>query len=256
MKFNTIQVLIASTLALGTVAVAQEVSAAEQTTSIYRLYNKNTGEHFYTQSRTEQLNAIIAGWNNEGIGWVAPSYSNSPVYRVYNPHAKGGDHYYTRSKYEAQSLVNQGWKWDGNGKPVFYSGGKASVYVAYNPNAQSGSHNYTPNAFEQQSLLNNGWKFGSTAWNAVTKFNWTLAQYRALTVGDSDGKGGVNYNAIIAAHDIPSDVTIYENGSYSSKNVLYSNSDFNSGVYQYVSLTFVKQANGDYLLSNKSYLSL
>ena len=88
MKFNTIQVLIASTLALGTVAVAQEVSAAEQTTSIYRLYNKNTGEHFYTQSRTEQLNAIIAGWNNEGIGWVAPSYSNSPVYRVYNPHAR------------------------------------------------------------------------------------------------------------------------------------------------------------------------
>ena len=53
MKFNTIQVLIASTLALGTVSVAQEVSAAEQTTSIYRLYNKNTGEHFYTQSRTE-----------------------------------------------------------------------------------------------------------------------------------------------------------------------------------------------------------
>lgn len=33
MKFNTIQVLIASTLALGTVAVAQEVSAAEQTTT-------------------------------------------------------------------------------------------------------------------------------------------------------------------------------------------------------------------------------
>ena len=168
MKINTIQVLIASTLALGTVALTQDVKAADQTTSIYRLYNKNTGEHFYTKSRTEQLNAIVAGWDDEGTGWVAPLSSNSLVYRVYNPNANGGDHYYTKSKYEAQSLVNRGWKWDYNGQPVFYSGGNSSVYVAYNPNAQSGSHNYTMNSFEQNSLLNNGWKYGATAWNAVT----------------------------------------------------------------------------------------
>ena len=68
MKINTIQVLIASTLALGTVALTQDVKAADQTTSIYRLYNKNTGEHFYTKSRTEQLNAIVAGWDDEGTG--------------------------------------------------------------------------------------------------------------------------------------------------------------------------------------------
>lgn len=256
MKINTIQFLIASMFTLGTVALTQDVKAEDQTTSIYRLYNKNTGEHFYTQSREEKWNAIMAGWDDEGIGWVAPSYSNSPVYRVYNPNANGGDHYYTKSKYEAQFLVNKGWKWDGNAKPVFYSGGKLSVYVAYNPNAQSGAHNYTSNSFEQQSLLNIGWKFGSTAWNAVTKFNWNLAQYRALIVGDSEGNGGVNYNDVVASHDIPSDIYTYESGSYASKYVTYDNSAWGWSNYQSIHLTFVRQPNGAYLLAYKSYYNL
>lgn len=127
--------------------------------TLYRLYNKNTGEHLYTTSSFERSNLIKAGWNNEGVGWSAPN-KGTAVYRVYNPNAKGGDHYYTASKYEAESLVKSGWKWDNNGKAIFYSSGKTPVYVAYNPNAQSGSHNYTTNTFEQNSLLNNGWKFG------------------------------------------------------------------------------------------------
>lgn len=259
MKFRNIQLLLASTVIVGAVAMTTEVNAAEQTVSIYRLYNKNTGEHFYTKSQTEQINAIIAGWNDEGIGWVAPKSSKSPVYRVYNPHAKGGDHYYTKSKYEAQTLVNKGWKWDGNAKPVFYSGGKSPVYVAYNPYAQSGSHNYTPNSFEQKSLLNNGWKYGSTAWNSITKFNWTLNQYKSLVVGDdSTGKGGVNYNTVIASHDIPSDISTLTTDGFASKTVTYDNSqwDYIGGKYKSVILTFVKQPNGSYLLAYKNYLNL
>ena len=258
MKINTIQVLIASTLALGTVALTQDVKAADQTTSIYRLYNKNTGEHFYTKSRTEQLNAIVAGWDDEGTGWVAPLSSNSPVYRVYNPNANGGDHYYTKSKYEAQSLVNRGWKWDYNGQPVFYSGGNSSIYVAYNPNAQSGSHNYTMNSFEQNSLLNNGWKYGATAWNAVTKFNWTLNQYKSLVVGDSNGNGGTNYNSVLSSHDIPTDITSLSTDGYATKTVIYDNTkwDYSDGNYKSVVLTFIKQANGSYLLGYKNYINL
>ena len=126
---------------------------------VYRLYNKNTGEHLYTESSYERDSLVKAGWTSEGTGWSAPN-KGSAVYRVYNPNAKGGDHYYTASKYEATSLVKAGWKWDNNAKPIFYSGGKTPVYVAYNPNAKSGSHNYTTSSYEQQSLLNNGWKYG------------------------------------------------------------------------------------------------
>lgn len=127
---------------------------------VYRLYNKNTGEHYYTTSAFERSSLINVGWNDEGTGWKVPN-KGTAVYRVYNPNAKGGDHYYTASKFEADSLVKTGWKWDNGGKPVFYSGGKTPVYVAFNPNATaSGSHNYTSNNFEQQSLLKNGWKYG------------------------------------------------------------------------------------------------
>lgn len=129
---------------------------------IFRLYNKNTGEHLYTTSGYERDELVKGGWSSEGTGWLAPQ-EGTPVYRLYNPNAKGGDHYYTNSKFEAESLVKTGWKWDNDGKAIFYSGGKTPIYVAYNPNAQSGSHNYTQSSYEQKMLLNNGWKFGSIA---------------------------------------------------------------------------------------------
>lgn len=134
--------------------------------AMYRLYNKNTGEHFYTESSFERKSLVKGGWNDEGTGWFAPN-KGVPVYRVYNPKARGGDHYYTASKYEANSLVKSGWKWDNGSKPVFYSGGKTKVYVAFNPNTTgSGAHNYTSSLFEQNTLLKNGWKFGKVQFYA------------------------------------------------------------------------------------------
>ena len=138
-------------------------ASADSSTPVYRLYNPNTGEHFYTGNSYEEKSLSANGWVYEGIGWQAAT-SGTSVYRVYNPNAKGGDHYYTMSKYEAQTLVNSGWKWDNNGKAAFFSGGNINLYVAYNPNAQSGSHNYTTSNFEQSSLLKGGWKYGAVAW--------------------------------------------------------------------------------------------
>lgn len=128
--------------------------------SIYRLYNPNTGEHFYTESKFEQLVLIKGGWKDEGVGWKSPN-KGIGIYRLYNPNVRGGDHYYSASSYEAQSLIKNGWKWDNNGEPVLYSGGETPVYVSFNPNARnSGSHNYTINKFEQNFLLSHGWIYG------------------------------------------------------------------------------------------------
>lgn len=77
-------------LSLGTVAR----SAADEggTVDMYRLYNKKTGEHFYTKDSSERDQLKSRGWRYEGVGWVAPSRSDTPVYRLYNPSV--ADHHY------------------------------------------------------------------------------------------------------------------------------------------------------------------
>jgi len=166
MKLNNIILGTVTLSTLGLIGGLTKQASASTGVSVYRLYNPNTGEHFYTENAYEKNSLSNSGWKYEGIGWQSAT-SGTPVYRVYNPNAKGGDHYYTMSRYEAQSLISQGWRWDNGGKPSFYSAGNTNLYVAYNPNAQSGSHNYTTNSYEQNSLLKGGWKYGSVAWKVM-----------------------------------------------------------------------------------------
>ena len=56
---------------------------------MYRVYNPNSGEHFYTSNKVEKDHLVSLGWRYEGIGWQAPTVSNYPVYRLYN--AYGGE---------------------------------------------------------------------------------------------------------------------------------------------------------------------
>ncbi|MDO4650766.1 MAG: hypothetical protein Q4B26_19180 [Eubacteriales bacterium] len=132
--------------------------------NMYRLYNPNSGEHFYTASAGERDHLDKLGWNYEGIGWVAPVSSKSPVYRMYNPNA--GDHHYTISSGEKDFLVKAGWNYEGIG---WYSDTRKRVplYRAYNPNAAAGSHNYTTSKGEQNTLVKAGWKEEGISWYAV-----------------------------------------------------------------------------------------
>lgn len=142
--------------------------AAEGGEDVYRLYNKHTGEHFYTASAGERDHLKSVGWTDEGTGWVG-AQSGEPVYRVYNPNADGGDHYYTKNHDEASHLVSLGWQWDNGGNAVFYSGGNVPLYVGYNPNAKSGAHNYTTGRAEQDYLMSIGWQHDAVAWNVIAE---------------------------------------------------------------------------------------
>lgn len=71
---------------------ARSFRAAAASVPMYRLYNPNSGEHFYTKTTSERDHLRSVGWRYEGIGWQAPTGGN-PVYRLYNPNA--GDHHYT-----------------------------------------------------------------------------------------------------------------------------------------------------------------
>ncbi len=157
---------------------------------MHRLYNPNSGEHFYTKDLNENDTLVELGWKSEGIGWVAPidkAAGNRPVYRLYNPNA--GDHHYTMNENEKNVLTSIGWKYEGIG---WYSydnangtaGGLASikspagifdvepknavVLREYNPNAKAaGAHNYTLNQAENDFLVSVGWLDEGTAWNAI-----------------------------------------------------------------------------------------
>lgn len=130
--------------------------------NMYRLYNPNSGEHFYTAAAGERDSLTRTGWHYEGIGWVAPK-SGKPVYRLYNPNA--GDHHYTTSAGERDSLMRLGWKFE---KVGWYSGGSVPLYRQYNPHAKSGAHNYTTNKAENDALVRAGWRAENIGWYGIS----------------------------------------------------------------------------------------
>lgn len=129
-----------------------------------RLYNPNSGEHFYTLSQTERDDLVLAGWKEEGTAWKAPKESNVPVYRLYNPNS--GDHHYTVSASEQQNLIKAGWRDEGIGWYALPDPG-APVFRLYNPNAKSGAHHYTLSAAERDNLIQAGWRDEGIGWYAM-----------------------------------------------------------------------------------------
>ena len=130
-----------------------------------RLYNPNSGEHFYTADLKEKEALVKLGWNDEGYGWVAPKMTEGDkvVYRLYNPNA--GDHHYTVSATEKKTLVSYGWKYEGEGWKSAAKAGNTPVYRQYNPYANgAGSHNYTTDKAENDYLVSLGWTPEGTAW--------------------------------------------------------------------------------------------
>ena len=136
---------------------------AEYMFDMYRLYNPNSGEHFYTSDEQEMNVLVSRGWKYEGVGWKAPSSSETPVYRLYNK--TGGEHHYTTDKKERDALIKKyGWTDEGIG---WYSDDskRVKVYREYNPNAFANNHNYTPDTKEHKALINKyGWKDEGIAW--------------------------------------------------------------------------------------------
>lgn len=134
---------------------------------MYRVYNPNNGEHFYTSNKAEKDHLVNLGWKYEGIGWKAPTVSNYPVYRLYN--ANGGEHHYTMNAAEKNNLVKLGWKYEGIGWFSADPNDSNSVPLLreYNPNAFSNNHNYTTNSKEHNWLVGLGWKDEGKAWYAT-----------------------------------------------------------------------------------------
>ena len=132
---------------------------------VYRLYNKISSEHLFTNDKGEYdkfaklCKANKDYWIPEGIDWMSP-VSGTPVYRLYNPglgKLARSSHYYTTNATERANLKKKyGWKDDFKGKPAFYSGGSQAVYTVYNE-ALGSAHHYTSSFSEYKGLLQHGW---------------------------------------------------------------------------------------------------
>ena len=136
---------------------------------MYRLYNPNSGEHFYTASVEERDHLDSVGWDYEGHAWTAPRSSATPVYRLYS----GTDHHYTTSAYERDELVRVGWSYEGVG---WYSDDAKGIglHRLFNPNVDpnaarnnSGSHHYTTSEVERDHLVSIGWRYEDYGWYGV-----------------------------------------------------------------------------------------
>ena len=137
-----------------------------ETTPMYRLYNPNSGEHFYTGSVEERDNLESLGWQYEGVAWNAPTNRGTPVYRLFNPN--NGDHHYTMSEEERDMLVNLGWQYEG----VAWNSASPSnipMFRLFNPNADCGSHHYTGSTEERDYLVSLGWHYEGIGWYGMLK---------------------------------------------------------------------------------------
>lgn len=132
--------------------------------ALYRLYNRNNSEHFYTQSAEEKDSLVKVGWVYEGIAWLAPKEGDK-VYRLYNPNS--GEHHYTRSEKERNYVIKAGWRNEGVGWHTAPDS-EIPIYRIYNPNAKdAGGHHYTRSKLEADSLIEAGWKDEKIGWWSV-----------------------------------------------------------------------------------------
>lgn len=164
-----------------------ELNRPDHAKEMYRVYNPNSGEHFYTANIFERNNLINLGWRSEGIGWIAPS-QGADVYRLYNPWT--GDHHYTTNTVERDNLTKSGWRYEG---VSWKSGGNIPAYRVYNPNSRyAGSHHYTTSKGEADSLVGQGWRDEQVGWMVLDygePFPWNDGNSGSSSTTTNPGQG-------------------------------------------------------------------
>ncbi len=159
------------------------INVVKADTNSYRLYNPNSGEHFWTISANEKQSLVNAGWKYESVAWCSVSSGKTLILRVYNPNS--GEHFYTTSKTEENSLVHVGWKADGT---LSYSSGAIPVYRLYDGKF----HFYTTSVAEKNTLAKTkGWHYEGIAFYSIApEYNW---HYDATQSSQSGVAGDVHF---------------------------------------------------------------
>lgn len=132
------------------------VSEPKAGLEVHRLYNPNSGEHFYTPNIDERNTLVSIGWNSEGVAWKTGN-PGKPIYRL----SGGGVHMLTTSFDEASSLTKVGWVCEG---VQIYAGDGAEVHRLYN--RYNGDHLFTTNTDEVEAAKAAGYQYEGVAFRA------------------------------------------------------------------------------------------
>lgn len=146
--------------------VNRETVETRQVTHMFRMYNPNTGEHFYTGSEVEKGNLVAAGWHYEGVGFTFPANTGAPVHRLFQPST--GEHLYTMDDAEKDRLLADGWNYEGIAFNSAYNT-EAVQHRLHNPNAIVGAYHFTFSEEEKQALINAGWEYQGIGWYSCWK---------------------------------------------------------------------------------------
>lgn len=208
----TAMVCAVSLLGVASVPMAASADDSDDQVAMYRMYNPNSGEHFYTAKTSERDDLSSIGWRYEGVGWMAPAHSDTPVYRLYNPYTS--DHHYTMNSLERDNLTAIGWNYEGIGWYSSDTNRNYPLYRQFNPYANIGSHNYTMDVAEKNHLVSIGWRDEGVAWYAVGT-GFSIPQ----TTPDNNGNNSSGNNGNVNNNN-------GSNGSSSGSNdVYYKNCD-------------------------------
>lgn len=174
------------------------------TKNVYRSYNPNTGDHFFTTSYSEHWKATHSGYSNEGVafqvfdvGSTPDLNTYSPVYRLYK---SGSGHLYTTNATERANLLKKGWKNEGIAwyglKSTPAGKGGAAVHRLYCPSSSSskcrGKHHYTVSVSEvndckAQKWTDEGVQFYAGGIYALDLSTSRMTDYGASTQSYSNG---------------------------------------------------------------------
>lgn len=153
------------------VGVFAFTETSEAAVPVYRSYNRNNGDHYYTGNWSEHNSLVNSGWKSEGVGWYAPDISvySIPVQIMYNRNT--GEHLFTLSTNEIGNLQASGWANHGStfrATPVKTAQTPIAVYRLYNPyGTNAGRHVFTTYSSEANSLMGAGWLHeGAVFWVA------------------------------------------------------------------------------------------
>ncbi len=139
---------------------------------VYRLYDYNRGEHFYTQDVREKEILVRLGWRLEAsedfYSVEAIDADALPVYRLYNPNG-GGMHMFTTDSKGAVDLRRQGWTYEGIAFYVYKTTSLKGTeqYRLYNPYSPSGEHVWTSDETGRDYLKKIGWHYEGVAWKVL-----------------------------------------------------------------------------------------
>ncbi len=132
---------------------------------VYRLYNRNTGQHYWTADWQQHQTLMSNGWTDEGIPFMAidtvrqetpPPAGKLLVYRFYIPQTY--EHFWTTDLSERDGMIGAGYQYEGVAWYSSANTANAPVYRLYAPSINQ--HLYTTDLSEKNNLVaSGGWNY-------------------------------------------------------------------------------------------------